>query len=120
MGRPKQIDRPSPIHISIPRSLADKLELELMSEVEGRVPYGAKAQLIMGLLEQMFAVRAIRLQAYKQAKGRFEGQPALKYGERLEMLAKILQEIGLQEDALFLQEVSDILYSKYVPREELL
>ena len=41
MGRPKLADPPRPLHLHIPRSLADRIELRLFSTIEGRVPHSA-------------------------------------------------------------------------------
>jgi hypothetical protein len=41
-------------HISIPETLNCRLELELYSEAEERIPFGAQQALIVSLLEQHF------------------------------------------------------------------
>ena len=52
MPRPKRTIRPVEKHISIPEDIVTKIELELWSDLEGRVPFGAWSQLVVGLLEE--------------------------------------------------------------------
>lgn len=67
MPRPKKVDRPVEMAISLPRSLAARLELELFSELEGRIPHGARSRFIGQLIEDHFAkVDAARAGAGKE------------------------------------------------------
>lgn len=50
MPRPRKIDRPHRLQVNIPESIASKVQLELYSEIEGRVPVGATSDLVTGLL----------------------------------------------------------------------
>ena len=52
MARPKRTDRPVEKRISLPESLVARVELELYSELEGKVPFGAWQTLIGQLLER--------------------------------------------------------------------
>lgn len=52
MPRPSLIDRPVEKTLSLPTSLVARIDLELFSEVEGRVPHGAWKTLIVQLLEK--------------------------------------------------------------------
>lgn len=45
MPRQRMIDRPKSIEVYLPGSVKDKVEQELYSEVEGRVPFGALSRL---------------------------------------------------------------------------
>lgn len=42
------------LNVAIPTDLMGKLELYLFSEVEGKVPHGAKSELVSNLLRQHF------------------------------------------------------------------
>lgn len=55
MPRPKKTDRPVEKSISIPISIASRIDLELFSELEGRVPHGKWSELVTGLLQQYIA-----------------------------------------------------------------
>ncbi len=50
MPRPKLIDRPVPIEIQVPESLASRVKLELFSDLENRVPHGEMSKLVCRLL----------------------------------------------------------------------
>lgn len=50
MPKPKRIDRPVLKNISLPQSVVVPVELELFSELEGRVPHGAWSRLVESLL----------------------------------------------------------------------
>ena len=54
MPRPKKVDRPVEKTISLPASLVAKVDLELFSELEGKVPFGAWQQFLVGLIERYF------------------------------------------------------------------
>ena len=51
MGRPKKTDRPVEKNISLPQSIVVRVELELFSLLEGRVPFGSWQKYIVGLVE---------------------------------------------------------------------
>lgn len=62
MPRIRHIDRPYKLHLTIPTSVMTKVQLELHSEVECRVPYGAMGQLVTRLLsEWLESERGVRL-----------------------------------------------------------
>ena len=50
MARPKKTDRPVEKNISLPLSVVVKVELELFSELEGKVPFGAWQRYIVRLV----------------------------------------------------------------------
>lgn len=50
MPRVKRVDRPVRLEITLPESVSAAVELELFSDIEGRVPYGARSKLIEQLL----------------------------------------------------------------------
>lgn len=58
MPRPKKTDRPVEKNISLPESIVLRVELELHSELEGRVPFGAWQRYIVGLIEADLAKKA--------------------------------------------------------------
>lgn len=43
MSRPRKIDRPVDVHIMLPQSLVAEIELRLYSELQQRIPLGARA-----------------------------------------------------------------------------
>ena len=51
MARPKKTDRPIEKNISLPQSVVVRVELELFSELEGKVPFGAWQRYILRLVE---------------------------------------------------------------------
>jgi len=51
MARPKKTDRPIEKNISLPQSVVVRVELELFSELEGKVPFGAWQRYIVRLVE---------------------------------------------------------------------
>jgi len=55
MSRPKGIIKRMTKNISLPRDIVVRMELELYSEVEGRIPIGAQSALIEGLLREHYA-----------------------------------------------------------------
>ena len=61
MARPRKLDRPTEKNISLPASLVAHVELELFSELEGRVPHGAWAKYIERLIRQDLASRGVKL-----------------------------------------------------------
>ena len=52
MGRPRKAIRPIEKNISRPLDLVAQVELELYSELEGRVPFGAWSRYVEGLIRQ--------------------------------------------------------------------
>lgn len=58
MARPKQTTPSTFRNISLPQPLAEKLDLELYSELEGRIPLGAYKHFFTALLEKYFAEKA--------------------------------------------------------------
>lgn len=58
MARPRKTDRPIEKNISLPQSIVIRVELELFSELEGRVPFGAWQKYIVGLIEADMAKKA--------------------------------------------------------------
>jgi hypothetical protein len=51
MARPRKTDRPIEKNISLPQSVVVRVELELFSELEGKVPFGAWQRYITRLVE---------------------------------------------------------------------
>lgn len=50
MGRPRKAIRPVEKNISLPEDLVARVELELFSELEGKVPFGAWQRYLEGLI----------------------------------------------------------------------
>lgn len=57
MARPKLAVRPVAKEISIPEDIFARIELELFSELEGKVPHGKWSKLVEGLLREYLAKR---------------------------------------------------------------
>lgn len=57
MPRPKQTTPSAFRNIAIPQPLADKLDLELFSELEGRIPTSAYKNFFSNLIIQYFEQR---------------------------------------------------------------
>lgn len=51
MARPRKTDRPIEKNISLPQSIVVRVELELFSALEGKVPFGAWQRYIVSLVE---------------------------------------------------------------------
>lgn len=45
MAQPRKIDRGMKLNLQIPASILAKVQVELYSEIEGRVPFGAMSKL---------------------------------------------------------------------------
>ncbi len=54
MSRPPSVTKRISKNISLPEYLVARMELELYSEVDGRIPVGAQSQLIEALLRQHY------------------------------------------------------------------
>lgn len=59
MPKPARVIRPVEKNISLPADLVTKVDLELYSEVEERVPFGAWSKLVEQLLRDWLAVRSV-------------------------------------------------------------
>ena len=55
MPRPLKADRPVEKTISLPTSIAARIDLELYSELEGKVPHGAWQRFLVALISEHFA-----------------------------------------------------------------
>jgi hypothetical protein len=61
MSRPKGVTRRLSKNISLPEDLVARMELELFSEVEERIPVGAQSALIERLLRDHFNKQPINV-----------------------------------------------------------
>lgn len=50
MPQPKKVDRPVRIEVQIPTSVLSLVHLELHSDLEGRIPWGKRSELMTQLL----------------------------------------------------------------------
>lgn len=57
MARPRKAIRPIEKNISLPEDIVARVDLELFSEVEGKVPFGAWQRYIEGLIRADLARR---------------------------------------------------------------
>ena len=55
MARPIKTDRPVEKNLSLPSSLVARVDLELFSALEGKVPFGAWQKYVVGLIEEDLA-----------------------------------------------------------------
>lgn len=58
MAQPKKVDRPVRKNICLPQSLVARVDLELWSDVEGKVPFAAWQGYVERLIRQDLAIRA--------------------------------------------------------------
>lgn len=59
MPRPLKIDRPKRVEVQIPESIFAKTQVELYSELEGKVPFGAVSGLVTELLREWLKSRGV-------------------------------------------------------------
>lgn len=62
-GRPSKTLKGIQKNISIPEDLCAKMELELFSEVEGRIPHGAQKEFFEKLLRKHFEQKEVDVKA---------------------------------------------------------
>lgn len=55
MARPRKIDRPVRKKLCFPESLVARVDLELYSDLEGQVPFGAWQKFLIELVEERLA-----------------------------------------------------------------
>lgn len=58
MARPRKTDRPVEKTLCLPTSLVARVDLELMSELEQKVPFGAWQAFVIRLIERHFQRKA--------------------------------------------------------------
>lgn len=63
MPRPRHIDRPTVLTLTLPLSVRQRLDEHLYSPLERRVPHGAYVQFFTTLLNERFAWRGLDLSA---------------------------------------------------------
>ncbi len=68
MARPRRTDRPIEKNLSLPSSLVARVDLELFSALEGKVPFGAWQRYVVELIEADLAKRA----SHEAIRGRQE------------------------------------------------
>lgn len=76
MPRPKAVNPPVTLKAMIPVELRAKLDLLLVSEVEGRIPLGEISAFITSLLRRHFEEQTLDLQPYGFPAGFFVRGPA--------------------------------------------
>jgi hypothetical protein len=54
MAKPKKVIPTVEKKISIPTDLCARIEMDLYSELEGRIPYGAQSEFIVGLIRSHY------------------------------------------------------------------
>ena len=59
MGRSKKIDQPFHLQVRLPESLVLAMDLELYNELEARVPFGARGELVAQLLRDWLQSRGV-------------------------------------------------------------
>ena len=59
MVRVKKIDRPKRVEVQLPESIKIKVDIELYSEIEGKVPFGSFSGLVTELLREWLKGRGI-------------------------------------------------------------
>jgi len=61
MPRIKKIDRPKRVEVQLPESVKLKVDMELYSELEGKVPFGKFSELVTELLGDWLRARGVAL-----------------------------------------------------------
>lgn len=75
MPRAPRADRPVEKTVNIPQSICTRVDLLLFSELEGKVPHGAWARYINGLIEADLEERARKAANFKERQtGRTDWQ----------------------------------------------
>lgn len=59
MTRRFKIDRPIEIPFQIPSSIWEKVNQQLYSEIEGKIPFGARSNLVTELLTEWLRERGV-------------------------------------------------------------
>lgn len=59
MPRPRKIDRPQRHEIQLPASISAKMQMELYSTLEGKVPHGAISNLMTELVTNWLKSRGV-------------------------------------------------------------
>lgn len=59
MPRPRKVERSHHMSVYLPESVKAKMDIELYSELEGRVPFGAYNNLFVDLVRGWLAERGI-------------------------------------------------------------
>lgn len=60
MARPKKVLRTVYTNIGLPEDLVAKVKLELYSEVEGKIPFGAQQEFFSNLLRNYFSAKGVK------------------------------------------------------------
>lgn len=59
MTRRFKLDRPRKIEVQVPTSICQKVEEQLYSEIEGKIPFGARSNLVTELLTEWLRDRGV-------------------------------------------------------------
>lgn len=73
MARPIKTDRPVEKNLSLPSSLVARVDLELFSALEGKVPFGAWQKYVVRLIEEDLAKLQV-VQAPAEGWGNVRGK----------------------------------------------
>ena len=75
MSKPRRLDRPVFLNISLPESVKGRLDLHLWSEVDSRVPHGAYSRWTVERVEEFFAWKTLDLAPFGFSPGMFVRGP---------------------------------------------
>ena len=97
MARPKKVIRCKAKNLLLPENLIAKVDLELFSELEGKVPFAAWQTFTVKCIENYFAIRAAnakyRQELDKLSNGDINAYPADAYeAERVRELIALINE----------------------------
>lgn len=98
MGRPAKSMKPVPLNLSLDGDLAILLDEELFSELEQKVPHGAKSNLINKLLRTHF--RSIKAKERHNASLAAADAPELKAKMDEELQSLMTEQSPLETGAL--------------------
>lgn len=89
MPRSPRIDRPTQLVMMLPESVRARVDLELFSELEGRVPHGAYTRFFQERLREYFDSKRLDLEVLGLPAGFYVQGPK----EMIEALEKRMKEI---------------------------
>lgn len=92
MARPKKVIRCKAKNLLLPENLIAKVDLELFSELEGKVPFAAWQTFTVKCIENYFAIRAANTK-YRQELDKLNTCPVnTQEAERIRELITLINE----------------------------
>lgn len=97
MARPKKVVRSRAKNLLLPEDLITKVDLELFSELEGKVPFAAWQKFTVKCIENYFAIRAANTKYRNELDKLYSNMtdpqiPNLKELRKIEELTALINE----------------------------